>query len=46
MKVLKLVNAAGYKAALAEFQLKRQTLVKQYAKARKMQLVPVMCRPT
>ena len=41
LKVMKLVNAAGYKAALAEFQSKRQTLVKQYAKVRKMQLVPV-----
>ena len=41
LKVLKLVSAAGYKAALAEFQSKRQTLVKQYAKVRKMQLVPV-----
>ena len=41
LKVMKLVNAAGYKAALSEFQSKRQTLVKQYAKVRKMQLVPV-----
>jgi len=41
LKVLKLVGAAGYKAALAEFQSKRQTLVEQYAKVRDMQLVPV-----
>ena len=41
LTVLKLVGAAGYKAALAEFQSKRQTLVAQYAKARDMQLVPV-----
>lgn len=41
LKVLKLVGNAGYKAALAEFQSTRQTLVAQYAKVRDMQLVPV-----
>lgn len=41
LKVLKLVGTAGYKAALAEFQSKRQTLVEQYAKVRDMQLVPL-----
>lgn len=41
LNVLKLVGSVGYKAALAEFQSKRQTLVEQYAKARDMQLVPV-----
>ena len=39
--VLKLVGTSGYKAALAEFQSKRQTLVEQYAMVRDMQLVPV-----
>ena len=41
LKVLRLVGTAGYKAALAEFQSKRPTLVEQYAKVRDMQLVPV-----
>ncbi|MFN7609927.1 MAG: BsuBI/PstI family type II restriction endonuclease [bacterium] len=41
LKVLKLLGAPGYKAALAEFQSKRVSLVEQYAKARDMQMVPV-----
>ena len=41
LKVLKLVGAKGYKPALMEFQLKRPTLIGQYAKERDMQLVSV-----
>jgi hypothetical protein len=41
LEVLKLVGAAGYSAALAEFRSKRQSLVDRYAKARDMQMVPV-----
>jgi len=41
LSVLKLVGTVGYKAALAEFQSKRLTLVQQYAKEREMRLVPV-----
>lgn len=44
LTVLKLVGAAGYKAALSEFQSKRQTLVERYAKVRDMHLVPVKVR--
>lgn len=45
LAVLRLVGSAGYKAALAEFQSERQTLVAQYAKQRHMQLVPVTVKP-
>ena len=41
LKVLQLVGAKGYKPALMEFQLKRPTLIGQYAKERDMQLVSV-----
>jgi BsuBI/PstI restriction endonuclease domain/BsuBI/PstI restriction endonuclease HTH domain len=40
-KVLKLVGAAGYTDALADFQARRPTLVAQYARVRDMQLVSV-----
>ena len=42
LKVLKLVGNAGYKAALAEFQSKRQTLVEQYAKVRDIKFAPYL----
>ena len=45
LKVLKLVGAPRYKAALAAFQLKNPTLLEKYANVRAMQLVPVKVKP-
>jgi hypothetical protein len=42
--VLRLFGTDKYKTALTEFLANRETLVQQYAKARKMEMVPVMVK--